>query len=90
MGTTDLCKVGLLMCVARSVAGLFLWLFFAIVSLLYNRNLSEEKLHTCIIWDSAANSQKEFTVAVANVTSAMRGSIKSVPSKTSLPDECIL
>lgn len=57
---------------------------------LFNRDLSEEKLHTCIIWDSAANSQKEFTVAVANVTSAMRGAIKSVPSKTSLPDECIL
>lgn len=44
----------------------------------------------CIVWEDAANSQNEFTVTVANATSAMRGSIKPVPSKLVLPDEFIL
>ena len=76
---------------ARRIAGLFLWLFLQLCSFsIAGVSVKRDCTLTCIAWEGAASSQNEFTVTVANVTSATCGPIKPVASKPVLPDECIL
>lgn len=84
-------RCGIAYCGEKEVAGLFLWSFLQSCSFsLTGISMKMDCMLTCVVWDGAANSQNEFTVTVENVTSATRGSIKPVPSKLVLPDECIL